>query len=81
MDERIVEIILIVLCLAILGTYSFRVKQPYPKWVFDAVGEPLWRFVYFLAVYLMSYFSFAASLLALIIGVVLNAEYNNLISQ
>ena len=60
---------------------AYYTKKPYPKWLINQMNEPLNRFIFYFAIYLVSYYNFTVALLLLFAILTINLDYNNLISN
>ena len=59
-------------------SYSIDIKKPYPDFIIYMINEPIYRFVFYMLIYCISYINPIISLYLMIIILFINIDYINI---
>lgn len=61
--------------------YCVDIKKPYPDFIIFIINEPIYRFILYMFVYMLSFINPIISLYIMIILLFINIDYINIIKQ
>ena len=61
--------------------YCIDITKPYPNFIIYMINEPIYRFGFYMLVYMLSYINPIISLYLMIILLFINIDYINIIKQ
>lgn len=70
-----INIIILIILLVFILTFSIDIKEPYPKIIIDLFHEPYIRFTLYFMVYIIALYDLKIALMYLIILLLLNMDY------
>jgi hypothetical protein len=74
----ILNIFVLIILITFIVKYCINIKILYPKWVVFVINEPIFRFILYLLIYLLSFYNPIISLYSLIIVLFIHIDYINL---
>ena len=73
-----INFIIFIILISIIIFYSIQNKKPYPKLILNAFNEPIYRFLTYLILYLISAYNPIFGLLSILILIPMHLDYINL---
>lgn len=82
MQLQLQYIVFILFLLSIFTiSYCIDIKKPYPDFIIYMINEPIYRFILYIFIYVISYINPIISLYLMIIILFINIDYINIIKQ
>ncbi len=73
-----INFIIFIVLLLIIILYSIQNKKPYPKMILNRFNEPIYKFLTYITLYLISAYNPIFSILSILILIPMHLDYINL---